>query len=48
MPSIVKQCNCTGPGAEFQEKTYGKGMRLHNEKLVGKGSKCTVCGTIKK
>ena len=45
MPSIVKQCNCV---SDFQDKTYGKGMRLHNEKLAGKGSKCTTCGSVKK
>lgn len=48
MATTVKQCNCTGPAAEYQNKVYGKGMRLHNEKLGNKGAKCTVCGTIKK
>ncbi len=45
MPTIVKQCNCK---SDFQDRTYGKNMRLHNEKLQGKGSVCTVCGSIKK
>lgn len=42
------QCNCKH---EFQDETYGKGMRLHNvsqkkgDKTLRK--KCTVCGSIK-
>ena len=39
--TMVKQCSCS---SEFQDKTYGKGMRLHNVKEDGKGGKCTVCG----
>jgi hypothetical protein len=46
--TTLKICNCKGPGAEFQERIYGKGMRLHNVKEDGKGSKCTVCGDKKK
>ncbi len=37
-----KQCNCV---SEFQDKTYGKGIRAHNE--TAKGLKCTVCGSVK-
>lgn len=44
----TKQCNCTGPAADFQDRTYGKNMRIHNDKLAGKGTKCTVCGSLKK
>jgi len=47
MATVVKQCNCKGPAAEFQDRVYGKGMRLHNERYDGKGSKCTVCGAKK-
>lgn len=46
--TTTKQCNCTGPAAEYQDKIYGKGMRLFNLKLDNKGAKCTVCGTLKK
>lgn len=37
----VRHCNCE---SEFQDKLYGKGMRLHN--IMGDGPKCrcTVCG----
>jgi len=41
-----------GAGAEFQDRKYGKGMRLHNPRFGGKPKKfdgytCTVCGTQK-
>ena len=39
--TIVKQCTCV---SSYQDKTYGKQMRLHNLKEDGKGGKCTVCG----
>ncbi len=45
--TTVKQCDCKGPGAEFQDKTYGKNMRLCNVSEDGKRSKCTVCGAKK-
>ena len=49
MAVIIKYCDCKGtPASEFQDKTYGKGMRVHNEKLDGKGSTCTCCGKEKK
>lgn len=47
MPVIIMQCSCK---SEFQDKTYGKGQRVHN---VGQKSKanppmvCTVCGSKK-
>jgi hypothetical protein len=37
-------------GAEFQNKRYGKGLRLHNSRIKeGRlcGMTCTVCGTMK-
>ena len=40
----VKQCNCD---STFQDKTYGKKMRLHNLREDGKGGTCTVCGAKK-
>ena len=44
---MINKCNCHSP---YQDKRYGKGMRVFNQK--GKGSKvggvarCTVCGYI--
>ena len=44
--TVIKQCRCTdGPSAQYQDKTYGKGLRLHNVMEKG-GAKCTVCGAI--
>jgi len=37
---MVKACVCSH---EYQDKKYGKGMRVHNPKKGG-GSSCTVCG----
>ena len=37
------RCNCV---SEFQDKTYGKGIRVANRNQGGKqkmGSTCTVC-----
>lgn len=49
MSTAVKQCNCKGgPAADYQDKVYGKGNRLHNEMTKNKAFKCTVCGNIKK
>lgn len=45
---MIKQCTCKH---EFQDKRFGKNMRVHNG--MGKGGtgtegwKCTVCGTKK-
>ena len=45
MPSEVKQCSCKGtPGTDFQDKTYGKGMRLMNLSGTGDNATCTCCG----
>lgn len=47
MATQIKHCNCT---SEFQDATYGKGMRLFNEAGKDKAIElhCTVCGnTIK-
>jgi hypothetical protein len=40
MPGIIMQCNCTH---EFQDKTYGYRMRVHNLSPDGKKAYCTVC-----
>lgn len=44
MATIVKQCDCKH---DFQDKTYGKNQRLHNQSEDGKRSTCTVCGKSK-
>ncbi len=47
--TTIKMCNCKeGPAADYQDKVYGKNMRVHNLKDAGKGAVCTVCGNIKK
>jgi hypothetical protein len=38
----VKKCNCNH---EFQDKTYGKGMRVMNLDFKKVNATCTVCGT---
>lgn len=40
---MIKRCNCTHP---YQDKVYGKGMRVHNEKDKTPNEECTVCGSI--
>jgi len=53
MFAITKQCNCTSDkagttqGAKFQDKKYGKGKRVHNERKKKGESRCTVCGVVK-
>jgi hypothetical protein len=44
----VKKCNCSGTqAAEYQDKQYGKGMRVMNKSMKGSYT-CTVCGTAHK
>lgn len=43
--TTIKICTCK---SDFQDKTYGKNMRVHNLKDAGKGAVCTVCGNFKK
>lgn len=42
----VFPCTCKH---EFQDKEYGKGMRLHNlsESSKKKEAHCTVCGKVR-
>ena len=45
MTEIILRCNCQH---EFQDKTYGKGMRLHTVHQKDRHKKaayCTVCAT---
>ena len=39
--TVIQKCICT---SEFQDKMYGKGMRVKNSH--GTGFKCTVCGKV--
>lgn len=41
MSTVVKQCTCK---SDFQDGTYGKGMRVFNTAADGKKGRCTVCG----
>ncbi len=40
--STIAKCDCKN---EYQDKLYGKGMRLKNS--TGSGYRCTVCRTVK-
>lgn len=42
MATIVKACTCA---SKFQDKRYGKKMRLHNFTAKSNGTvvRCTVC-----
>ena len=52
--SKIKQCGCQSKGvaegvmsaSEFQDKHYGKGLRVHTVKRDGSAN-CTVCGSNK-
>ncbi len=53
MKNTVKvSCKCNGPAAEFQDKQYGKNVRIANVTLKGDNKvrevRCTVCGTTHK
>ena len=41
----VIKCNCNH---DYQDKVYGKGMRVHNYAEKAETYKCTVCGDKKK
>lgn len=41
MPAIIKQCTCS---SEFQDRKYGKKLRVFNLSEKGSFAKCTVCG----
>jgi hypothetical protein len=49
MATVVMRCACTAnkagneDGAKAQDKTFGKGLRLHNS-MAGDKFRCTVCG----
>ena len=44
MSAVIKRCVCASP---FQDKKYGKQMRVHAErggKNIDRPPRCTVCG----
>lgn len=49
MPGVIQECSNPACVHEFQDKTYGKGRRVHNSlgksggKDHGKEIQCTVC-----
>lgn len=43
MPGFITKCICEN---EFQDKTYGKGNRVHTLKMNGNEGFCTVCGKV--
>lgn len=40
MTTVVKKCTCTHP---YQDKKYGKGLRVMNSNKKGDTFRCTVC-----
>lgn len=47
MAVTIEKCTCPH---EYQDKKYGKGMRVHNKAPKvdkDKGRRCTVCGVSK-
>ena len=45
MATVIKPCDCKH---EYQDKVYGKNMRVHNTMASEKGDyRCTVCGKVK-
>lgn len=41
----IKKCNCEH---KYQDKKYGKRMRVMNPLIDNKGFRCTVCGITNK
>ena len=41
MATEIRKCNCNHA---FQDKTYGKGMRVFNLDFKKINGSCTVCG----
>lgn len=44
---MILKCNCSN---SYQDKLYGKGMRIHNicsKDPRIKQARCTVCGKVK-
>jgi hypothetical protein len=51
MSAVIRSCGCASTktgnpaGAEFQDRQYGKGRRVHN--VGAKVVRCTICGSEK-
>lgn len=43
--TTIKQCSCA---SEFQDKTFGNKMRVHNMSADNKDGVCTICGNKKR
>ena len=47
---MILRCENKNCKHDFQDRTYGKKMRVHNLAVKGnggsKGYRCTVCGTV--
>ncbi len=41
MNENILKCSCQH---EYQDKVYGKGMRVHTK--CNKGHRCTICGNV--
>ena len=44
MTTQLLRCDCQH---EYQDKKYGKGIRVHNTDKSNKKNVCTVCGKAK-
>ena len=43
----IKKCDCKGTLAtEYQDQTFGKGMRVHNYCKSGDSLRCTCCAKV--
>ena len=42
--TVIKHCGCQH---EFQDKQYGRGMRVHNYAEKTEAYRCTVCCALK-
>ena len=40
MKTVIKDCSCEH---KYQDETYGKNKRVHNECKGGNKYRCTVC-----
>jgi hypothetical protein len=47
---LIRHCGCnknsegSEQGAKYQDKMYGKGMRVFTPDKAGSACRCTVCG----
>lgn len=43
----IEKCNNAKCKSDFQDQTYGAGMRVMNPRTKDSGMTCTNCGTVK-